>query len=52
MSELDEHSRNCGNHLIDNLMQHIAREATLNLGLAIFVVVAYFYIKRKRATNQ
>lgn len=52
MSELDEHSRNCGNHLIDNLMQHIAREAILNLGLAIFVVVAYFYIKRKRATNQ
>lgn len=52
MSELDEHSRNCGNHLIDNLMQHIVREAILNLGLAIFVVVAYFYIKRKRATNQ
>ena len=51
MSELDEHSRNCGNHLIDNLMLHIAREAILNLGLAIFVVVAYFYIKRKRATN-
>ena len=52
MSELDDFTRNCGNHLIDNLMQHIAREAILNLGLAIFVVVAYFYIKRKRATNQ
>ena len=49
MSELDEHSRNCGNHLIDNLMQHIAREAILNLGLAIFVVVAYFYIKRRKS---
>ena len=49
MSELDEHSRNCGNHLIDNLTVHIEREAILNLGLAIFVVAAYFYIKRRKS---
>ena len=49
MSELDEHSRNCGNHLIDNLMLHIEREAILNLGLAIFIVAAYFYIKRRKS---
>ncbi len=49
MSELDEHSRNCGNHLIDNLTGHIEREAILNLGLAIFIVAAYFYIKRRKS---
>jgi hypothetical protein len=49
MSELDDFTRNCGNHLIDNLMQHIAREAILNFGLAIFVVAVYFYSKRKRS---
>ena len=49
MSELDEHSRNCGNNLIDNLTVHIEREAILNLGLAIFVVAAYFYIKRRKS---
>ena len=49
MSELDEHRRNCGNLLIDNLMLHIEREAILNFGLAIFVVAAYFYIKRRKS---
>ena len=49
MSELDEHSRNCGHNLINNLTQHINREAILNLGLAIFVVAVYFYSKRKRS---
>ena len=47
MSELDEHSRSCGNHLIDNLMQCISREAVLNLGFAIFVVAVYLYYIRK-----
>lgn len=49
MSELDDFTRNCGHNLINNLMQHIAREAILNLGLAIFVVAVYFYSKRKRS---
>ena len=49
LSELDDFTRNCGHNLINNLTQHIAREATLNLGFAIFVVAAYFYCKRKRS---
>ena len=48
LSELDDFTRNCGHNLINNLTQHIDREATLNLGFAIFVVAAYFYCKRKR----
>ena len=48
LSELDDFTLNCGHYLINNLTQHIGREATLNLGFAIFVVAAYFYCKRKR----
>ena len=49
MSELDDFTRNCGHNLINNLTQHINREAILNLGFAIFVVAVYFYSKRKRS---
>ena len=49
LSTLDEFSRNCGHYLINNLTQHINREAILNLGFAIFVVAVYFYSKRKRS---
>ena len=49
LSELDDFTHNCGHNLINNLTQHICREATLNLGFAIFVVAAYFYCKRKRS---
>lgn len=49
LNELDDFTRNCGHNLINNLTQHICREATLNLGFAIFVVAVYFYCKRKRS---
>lgn len=49
LNELDDFTRNCGHYLINNLAQHICREATLNLGFAIFVVAVYFYYKRKRS---
>ena len=49
LSELDDFTRNCGHYPINNLTQHICREATLNLGFAIFVVADYFYCKRKRS---
>ena len=48
LNELDDFTRNCGYNLINTLTQHNCREATLNLGFAIFVVAAYFYCKRKR----
>lgn len=49
LNELDDFTRNCGHYLINNLMQHINREAILNLGLAIFVVVAHFYVRSRKS---
>lgn len=48
LNELDDFTRNCGHYLINNLMQHINREAILNLGFAIFAVFVYFYCKDKK----
>jgi hypothetical protein len=48
LNELDDFTRNCGHYLINNLMQHINREAILNLGFAIFAVFVYFNCKDKK----